>query len=283
MSSCKGFGRIDCVVTVLCVAFLIPTIGAVNLQRAIHAKAVLCRSNLQKWYVSASMFTADNDDSFWPGWVGSSGESFWWLEALQPYYVDADKIRCCPTATQPRYNPNYTLGPGYDKQPFMAWGHDDWLDPHDVFDQAPWGSYAANGCIEDKPDVWPLQTPKFWRHLLTVESPGRVPFMTDAQWIDMWPEPGDRPPGRDSVFWNDTSDPDHNGGHFVRVIQNRHGNGWQNCAFLDGSVRQVGLKELWTFKWHREYDTAGRWTLAGGVTRADWQIDAPWMTDFQDY
>jgi prepilin-type N-terminal cleavage/methylation domain-containing protein len=24
--------------------------------------------------------------------------------------------------------------------------------------------------------------------------------------------------------------------------------------FMDGSVRRIGLKELWTLKWHREYD-----------------------------
>jgi hypothetical protein len=232
------------------------------------------------------MFTGDNDDSFWKGWMGTASESFWWFEALQPYYGNADKIRCCPTATKPRYlEDSDDYGPGYDKQPFMAWGHDPWLDPHDVFDEEPYGSYGINGWLDNKPyDPYYIELhAKFWKSMTNLNNPCNIPFMLDAQWIEAWPEPGDRPPGREDVFWGDVSDPDHRGGHFVRVVQNRHGNGWQNCAFLDGSARQVGLKELWTFKWHKEYDTAGRWTLAGGVTREDWQRDAPWMTDFKDY
>jgi len=275
MSSCKGFGRIDCVVTVLCVAFLIPAIGAVHLQGSIRAKAVLCRSNLQKWYVAASMFTGDNDDSFWPGWMGTAADSVWWLEAMQPYYEDFGKICCCPTATQPEWLENSSLhGPGWDKQPFMAWGHDPWLDPHGVFDREPWGSYAANGWLEDKP-ISSMFNPPYWRSMAAVKTPGNVPYMTDAQWLDAWPEPSDRPPPEETTYWQDNP-----GGHFVRIVQNRHGDGWQNCAFLDGSARKVGLKELWTFKWHKDYDTAGRWTLAGGVTSSDWP---EWMRGFQDY
>jgi hypothetical protein len=50
--------------------------------------------------------------------------------------------------------------------------------------------------------------------------------------------------------------------------------------FMDWSVRKVGLKELWTLKWHRSYDTAGPWTKAGGVKPEDWP---QWMRIFKDY
>jgi len=53
-----------------------------------------------------------------------------------------------------------------------------------------------------------------------------------------------------------------------------------NVLFMDWSVRKVGLKELWTLKWHRSYDTAGRWTKAGGVEPDDWP---EWMRKFKDY
>ena len=49
---------------------------------------------------------------------------------------------------------------------------------------------------------------------------------------------------------------------------------------MDWSVRKVGLKELWTLKWHHEYDTAGPWTKAGGVQPEDWP---QWMRSFKDY
>jgi prepilin-type processing-associated H-X9-DG protein len=60
---------------------------------------------------------------------------------------------------------------------------------------------------------------------------------------------------------------------------NRH-NGTVNCLFADGSVRKVGLKELWTLQWHRTFNTQGPWTQAGGVTPEDWP---EWMRDFREY
>jgi len=53
-----------------------------------------------------------------------------------------------------------------------------------------------------------------------------------------------------------------------------------NSLFFDWSVRKVGLKELWTLKWHRQYDTSGPWTKAGGVQPEDWP---PWLRRFKDY
>jgi hypothetical protein len=48
----------------------------------------------------------------------------------------------------------------------------------------------------------------------------------------------------------------------------------------DWSVRKVGLKGLWTLKWHREYNTGGPWTRAGGVRAEDWPA---WMRKLKDY
>jgi len=64
-----------------------------------------------------------------------------------------------------------------------------------------------------------------------------------------------------------------------RFCLNRH-NGYIDGIFLDFSVRRIALKELWTFKWHRNFDTAGTWTKAGGVRPGDWP---DWMSGFRDY
>lgn len=53
-----------------------------------------------------------------------------------------------------------------------------------------------------------------------------------------------------------------------------------NGVFLDGAVRRMGLKELWTLKWHQKFNTANKWTLAGGVQAEDWP---EWMRSFTDY
>jgi len=60
---------------------------------------------------------------------------------------------------------------------------------------------------------------------------------------------------------------------------NRH-DGFVNSLFMDWSVQKVGLKELWTLKWHRSYNIAGPWTIDGGVKPGDWP---KWMRKFKDY
>jgi len=64
-----------------------------------------------------------------------------------------------------------------------------------------------------------------------------------------------------------------------RLCVNRH-NGAENLLFMDFSARKVGLKELWTLKWHRSYNTEGPWTKAGGALPNDWPA---WMRGFRDY
>jgi len=52
-------------------------------------------------------------------------------------------------------------------------------------------------------------------------------------------------------------------------------------VFVDFNVRKVGLKELWTLKWHRQFDNkTTAWTKGGGVTPDDWP---DWMRKFKDY
>ena len=60
---------------------------------------------------------------------------------------------------------------------------------------------------------------------------------------------------------------------------NRH-NEHVNGLFMNWSVRRIGLKELWTLKWHDDYNTAGPWTKAGGVQPSNWP---EWMRNFRDY
>ena len=59
----------------------------------------------------------------------------------------------------------------------------------------------------------------------------------------------------------------------------RH-NGHVNGLFVDTSIRSVGLKELWTLKWSKQFNTAGPWTQAGGAQPEDWP---KWMRGFKDY
>jgi prepilin-type processing-associated H-X9-DG protein len=99
-----------------------------------------------------------------------------------------------------------------------------------------------------------------------------VPLFLGALRYNGWPQATSPPPQFDGQQWNDA-------GHMGRFCVNRH-DGFSNCLFLDFSARKVGLKELWTLKWHKSYVEAGPYTRAGGMMPADWP---QWMRSFKDY
>jgi hypothetical protein len=99
-----------------------------------------------------------------------------------------------------------------------------------------------------------------------------VPVFTEGWWVDGWPRHTNDPPP-----WG-YERPPINGHEMQTLCVNRHG-GAQFCMFADWSVRKVALKQLWTLKWHRNFDTAGVWTKIGGVQPADWP---EWMRGLKD-
>ena len=272
MKTKKTFTKKDCLAGLICAVFALMCMGAIRGGSRKHAKEIVCRSHLRQWYLAMCEFTDDNDGTFWTGWSGTNptGSEFW-VAALRDYHGDIDKIRCCPTAADLEYeivDGAEVAGPGYDKQPFRTWGKSLWLAS--ITGYIDWGSYGVNGWLQD---TWDESDSRFWRNINNITEGNTVPFLLDAQWLDAWPRETDPPPPAEDTHWTSGS------GHFVRILQNRH-NEAENCAFVDGTIRRVGLKELWTLKWHRVYDTEGPWTLAGGVLPTYWP---EWMRDMQDY
>jgi hypothetical protein len=49
---------------------------------------------------------------------------------------------------------------------------------------------------------------------------------------------------------------------------------------VDFAVSKVGLKELWTLNWHRQFNIVNGWTKAGGIQPQNWPA---WMQGFKDY
>jgi len=49
-----------------------------------------------------------------------------------------------------------------------------------------------------------------------------------------------------------------------------------NMAFMDWSVRKVGLKCLWKIKWHRNFDTVNSGPVEGQPWPAGWP---DWMRE----
>jgi prepilin-type processing-associated H-X9-DG protein len=156
----------------------------------------------------------------------------------------------------------------YRGKKFFAWGYR-WEEDGDP---GRLGSYGWNLWTEH-PSIGQHRDPFFNCYWRPNEAQGKacVPLLLDCRWFQGLPREDNNPPAIDDMWLEDSPISD--------FCINRH-QGGVNALFCDSSARKVGLKELWTLKWHREYDTTGPWTKAGGVTPGDWPR---WMRRFKDY
>jgi prepilin-type processing-associated H-X9-DG protein len=260
------FTRKDIIVLFGCIVFILTNIGAIGSGGRRRAKEMVCLSNLRQWGVIFEMFTNDNDGYFNRGW--DVGETDLWMNALRPYYNDKWKLLVCPEAA--RVPKNST-----DSGIFNAWYRNTRLPTGGSHTYM--GSYNINSWTNNMTyDRGRRLEVMFWKKVWDIEVKNNIPIFGDGTWHDAWPLTTDSPspnPGAFGIGNQGTS------GEINHFCIDRH-NGAVNMLFMDWSVRKVGLKELWTLKWHKMFDTEGPWTIAGGVWQSDWP---EWMRNFKDF
>jgi prepilin-type N-terminal cleavage/methylation domain-containing protein len=131
-----------------------------------------------------------------------------------------------------------------------------WVDENNV-------SEGAEGTDVGVTMAWGYMNQDHWA------KPMKGSYGVNGYCVDI--QPGREPRGEAAWYWRG---PAVAGAAYVPLFLGAQG------IFLDFSNRKIGLKELWTFKWHRLYDTTGPWTTAGGCQPSDWPI---WMKRFKDY
>jgi prepilin-type N-terminal cleavage/methylation domain-containing protein/prepilin-type processing-associated H-X9-DG protein len=265
MQTRKAFTLIELLVVIsiiaLLMAILVPMLGRVR--RA--AQSAKCQSNLRQCGLA---FWATETE-------GSRGQ--WEMAGTRLYQTRGSLL--CPLATkiiwenweQALAGSSAACGRGAT---FAAWGHRTEPDGQ----PGPRGSYGGNSwALADVPPP-PSGSKEYRAYLSWAWSPsemeGRayVPLLLDSRYPGVRPHDYDKPPPKEDSWepWiSDMSD----------FCIDRH-QGHINGLFGDGSVRKTGLKELWTLKWHKQFNTSGHWTKAGGAKPEDWPA---WMRHFKDY
>jgi prepilin-type N-terminal cleavage/methylation domain-containing protein len=254
-----AFTLIELLVVIAIIAvlmsILMPSLNRVRKQ----ARTVACQANLKQWAYIWHMYTEDSNGKYNAGHSAVGGDAGNdWPVLLMPYYQDRGALTLCPAATRAM------LVPGQFAFRAWSWDQQGWADLRQK-ETRDCGSYGENEWICDR------NTEEYWRSRNNVKKPDTVPLFFDCGYLDVWPFATAGPPAYEGDITGLNE--------WVLVCMNRH-TGYVNHLFADLSVRKVGLKELWTFKWNRTFNTANVWTKAGGVQHDDWPL---WLRPLRDY
>jgi prepilin-type N-terminal cleavage/methylation domain-containing protein len=269
MGGRRGFTLIELLVVIAIIALLMSILMPALAKVREQARTVGCMANLRQWGVTCTMYAESNSGKLWSG-IGDN--AWWWLFQLP------EELRCwkenktwfCPTATKPitdQYGVTVTT-----LNIFNAWGI--YKDPYLGYEAGHVGvagSYGFNTWLLSKPLKTDGERKSYWGTLPGVKNPNNVPLFVDALRFDLWPVETTPPAQDEFAAWQDQD--------MARCCINRH-SGSVGCVFADATVRRVGLKELYTLKWSKVYNTSGPWTRAGGVRDDDWP---DWIRPLKGY
>jgi len=239
----SAFTLIELLVVISVIVLLMALLFPVFSRARKQAWATACQSNLHQWGLFFAMQAPED------GFL-SVAPALQWMD-------DADRsgpraYRLCPAARHPF--PGDPVGYGGT---FHAWQGTRYRDETEY------------GAISYGHNCW-LSPPNPDQPIWQIKNAGQVPAYFDCADRSVEPDHHDPPPeieGYDAPC------------EMSRICMNRH-QGGINMLVMDWSVRKIGIKELWTLKWHKEYDTAGPWTKVGGALPEDWP---EWMRKFKDY
>ena len=257
-----GFTLIELLVVISIITLLMALLFPALQKAKRQAQGVGCQGKLRQAGLMFAMYIEGNDGRF-PLARDSWGNPLWLTD---PYwsFKDQPELVFCPSATvEPHPDPPWVHYPG---ERFRAYAH--WVGPSKwVF-----GSYGLNHFVFDRTHPEHLRTHWGGHDCRSIGGAGRIPILMDSTHLAVG-----------AIYLDLRGPPEYEGYDYDNpwswMCINRHDPGI-NVVFMDWSVRKVGLKELWTLKWHRQFDTSGPWTKAGGVLPEDWP---KWMRKFKDY
>ncbi len=241
-------------------AILLPAMQHVRRQ----AKTMGCQSNQRQWGIA---FTMDDEPVSYLDRFQPFLRSYYDYNRMDDNFLrtDANDIYLCPSAKKigkpvPSLAPEHLNLEAWDGSKSTAWANK-------FMGQLFTSSYSVNTMRENMPK----------RKVISQKKSSEVPVLFDSTFfLTGLVESDDPPPQYDDM---PRGIPTYKDTRTCGICIDRH-NGGINMLFLDGSVRKVGLKELWTLRWNDQFNRTGPWTKAGGVQLHDWP---EWMRRFKDY
>jgi len=261
-----GFTLIELLVVIAIIAILAAMLLPALAKAKDKARSISCTSNLHQWGVQWTLYTSDNEDKFPTGQnpdgsIDQNARAAWY-NALQKQCKD---ILTCPVASQTNTDLNQTFGglrTAY-QMPVFAGG------TQGIYENGEPGSYGANLWIYNASvDIQGRPKEYHWRKLTGSTTPTSTPLMLDSMWRGGGPWYDG---GRDG--FQAAAQPGISSGNANREMEHftvpRHGGGKRTqLVYFDGSAGSIKVRELWTLKWHRQWDP--NWQSSGGYVLPAW-------------
>jgi prepilin-type N-terminal cleavage/methylation domain-containing protein len=244
----SAFTLVELLVVIAIIAvlmgILLPVLGRVRKQ----ARKIVCMSSIRGFTLAFASYSVENDDRIISLYFEDKGK--FWSETLEDSYK-SDDLRLCPMAKQVRAaDTEFTHGNlgtsnygGHDK----SWYH---IRESSEKTKMYRGSYGTNGWIhEGLSQTWGFSVSNHWKKM-SVRGAAQIPMMMDCTWVAGYPLDTEKPLSATEYASFEAIGGIR--GQINRYCFSRHGR-VTNCSFLDGSSRAVKLEDLWSLKWHRNY------------------------------
>ena len=287
----NGFTLVELLVVIAVLAILIALVVPLGARTVERARSTQCQGNLKQWGVYWHNYLGDHNGKFSRGLTsisryydrthdtdvvrvnnlnnfGSGWARGEWCIVLKDYFGKNASFLQCPSATERLYiDGKLKVWGSYDKT---------YKQGNNVTDP----SYGVNCWVYNPPfHVYRKDNPSdirrvthvqgrkvenHWRNLANHRNADQIPLILDA----MWRGGG---PGDNREKQRFYLPPSYNGqwtsyGHEMQHFALDRHYGAINGVFADGSVRRIPVHELWSLKWHRDYDT----TFGDRITLPPW-------------
>ena len=287
MNKRKGFTLVELLVVIAIIALLMGILmpALARVRRA--ARSTACMVQVKQWATVFSMYTGDWDGYSFSDYQdmdmgGKPDDKTLFAEKLYGYYKDIDLL-FCPTAKKTR-----SAG---GKVPSAAWSfkvdYDTKNTKQNVTGRTYYGSYSPNFWFSELEKKQPISydrtKEKRWRNVGLMRQPTKVPIFGDCcDYPRTFPNAYTLPPALIDTTAHDSESGvlDTARDKLMNFCIRRHGpveNPNINMAFGDFSVRAVGLKELWSLNWHRQWVQERK----ADQPVVDWD-NAAWMKAYSD-
>lgn len=257
-----GFTLIELLVVIAIIALLLAILmpGLGKAKRL--AQDVICRSNLKQWGAIWLIYANKNDGKLPP--MGVSMHRGDWVVPLRDEYPTG-KITKCPVATKITVGVGGIARGGVNSAYINIPGEE----------ECSYGLNCWVYSVKSNSIYWGSHT-NFWK---TFEGSGggsranNIPLFMDSVYRGGFPKYS----GWDFITMVDSEREDNGFEHvwdgMRQFAMPRHGTtskAGTNVLFFDLSARHVNVKEMWTLKWHKSFDTKEYLDKRNSIWPGEW-------------